>query len=61
MKNHGCELEHNFGHGGTFLAMTLATLNLHAFAWHAALDLLAPPGKPRARTPPSEAASSPIS
>ena len=24
MKNHGYELEHNFGHGETFLAMTLA-------------------------------------
>jgi hypothetical protein len=24
MKNHGYELEHNFGHGVTFLAMTLA-------------------------------------
>ena len=43
MKNHGYELEHNFGHGETFLAMTLATLNLLAFAWHAALDLLEPP------------------
>jgi hypothetical protein len=43
MKNHGYELEHNFGHGQTFLAMTLAALNLLAFAWHAALDLLEPP------------------
>ena len=42
MKNHGYELEHNFGHGETFLAMTLAALNLLAFAWHAALDLLEP-------------------
>ena len=40
MKNHGYELEHNFGHGETFLAMTLAALNLLAFAWHSALDLL---------------------
>ena len=31
MKNHGYELEHNFGHGETFLAMTLAALNLLAF------------------------------
>jgi hypothetical protein len=43
MKNHGYELEHNFGHGETFLAMTLAALNLMAFAWHTALDLLEPP------------------
>jgi len=43
MKNHGYELEHNFGHGETFLAMTLATLNLLAFAYHTALDLLEPP------------------
>ena len=27
MKNHGYELEHNFGHGKQFLAMMLATLN----------------------------------
>src|SRR5215467_9668989 len=26
MKNHGYELEHNFGHGKKFLAMTLAAL-----------------------------------
>ena len=43
MKNHGYELEHNFGHGDTFLAMTLAALNLLAFACHTALDLLEPP------------------
>jgi hypothetical protein len=42
MKNHGYELEHNFGHGETFLAMTLAALNLLAFAWHSALDLIEP-------------------
>src|SRR3977135_2771515 len=42
MKNHGYELEHNYGHGETFLAMTLATLNLLAFAWHTALELLEP-------------------
>jgi DDE family transposase len=42
MKNHGYELEHNFGHGQKFLAMTLAALNLLAFAWHTALDLLEP-------------------
>jgi len=43
LKNHGYELEHNFGHGQTFLAMTLAALNLLAFAWHTLLDLLEPP------------------
>ena len=42
MKNHGYELEHNFGHGESFLAMTLAALNLLAFAWHSALDLVEP-------------------
>jgi hypothetical protein len=43
LKNHGYELEHNFGHGQKFLAMTLAALNLLAFAWHTALELLEPP------------------
>ena len=43
MKNHGYELEHNFGHGQKFLAMTLAALNLLAFAWHTVLELLDPP------------------
>ena len=43
MKNHGYELEHNFGHGEKFLAMILAGLNLLAFAWHSVLDLIEPP------------------
>ena len=43
LKNHGYELEHNFGHGENHLAMTLAALNMLAFAWHAVLDLLEPP------------------
>ncbi len=43
MKNHGYELEHNFGHGQKFLAMTLAAFNLLAFAWHTVLELLEPP------------------
>ena len=43
MKNHGYELEHNFGHGEKFLAMTLAALNLLAFAWHSALDIVEQP------------------
>ena len=42
MKNHGYELEHNFGHGKKFLAMTLAAFNLLAFAWHSVLDCLDP-------------------
>jgi hypothetical protein len=48
LKNHGYELEHSFGHGETYLAMTLAALNMLAFAWHAVLDLLEPPWR-RAR------------
>ena len=43
LKNHGYELEHNFGHGESYLAMTLAALNVLAFAWHTVLDLLEPP------------------
>lgn len=43
MKNHGYELEHNFGHGQEFLAMMLASLNLLAFAWHTVLDVIEPP------------------
>ena len=43
LKNHGYALEHNFGHGAKYLAMTLAALNLLAFAWHSVLDLLEPP------------------
>jgi hypothetical protein len=42
LKNHGYELEHNFGHGQRFLAMTLAAFNLLAFAWHTVLELLEP-------------------
>ena len=45
LKNHGYELEHNFGHGQKFLAMTLAALNLLAFSWHTVLELLEPPWK----------------
>jgi hypothetical protein len=48
LKNHGYKLEHNFGHGETYLAMTLAALNVLAFAWHTVLDLLEPPWR-RAR------------
>jgi hypothetical protein len=45
LKNHGYELEHNFGHGEQYLAMTLAALNMLAFSWHTLLDLLEPPWK----------------
>jgi len=48
LKNHGYELEHNFGHGENYLAMTLAALNMLAFAWHTVLDLIEPPWR-RAR------------
>ena len=43
LKNHGYELEHNFGHGENYLAMTLAALNMLAFAWHTVLELVEPP------------------
>jgi len=43
MKNHGYELEHNFGHGKKYLAMMFAALNLLAFSWHSILDVLEPP------------------
>ncbi len=45
LKNHGYELEHNFGHGNKLLSQTLAALNLLAFAWHNILDILEPPWK----------------
>ncbi len=45
LKNHGYELEHNFGHGEKFLAMTRTALNLLAFGWHSVLDILEPPWK----------------
>src|SRR5580693_9173584 len=44
LKNHGYELEHNFGHGQKFLAMTLAALNLLAYvvfpSWEVLLQSL---------------------
>ncbi len=39
MKNHGYELEHNFGHGQQHLSAVLAILNLLAFAFHTVADL----------------------
>jgi hypothetical protein len=39
LKNYGYHLEHNFGHGEQYLAMTLVMLNLLAFLCHTVLDL----------------------
>jgi hypothetical protein len=39
LKNYGYHLEHNFGHGGQYLAMVLIMLNLLAFLFHTVLDL----------------------
>jgi hypothetical protein len=41
--------------------MTLAALNLLAFAWHTVLDLLEPPWQIAREGAPSEPASSPTS
>jgi hypothetical protein len=38
LKNNGYHLEHNFGHGKQYLAMTFAALNLLAFAVHTVCD-----------------------
>ena len=40
LKNHGYELEHNWGHGKQFCAMMLASFNLLAMGIHTAADLL---------------------
>jgi hypothetical protein len=40
LKTKGYNLEHNFGHGQDRLSATLATLNLLAFAFHTAADLV---------------------
>ena len=62
LKNHGYELEHKLGHGESFLAMTLAALNMLAFAWHTVLDSSWNRlGGARGRRRKSEPASSPIS
>ena len=39
LKNRGCHLEHNFGHGQKHLAALLATMNLLAFGLHTLLEL----------------------
>jgi len=40
LKNHGYNLEHNFGHGQKYLAMLFVTLNLLAFNFHVLCELL---------------------
>jgi len=40
LKTKGYHFEHNFGHGKLFLAQTLLSLNLLAFLFHTALELL---------------------
>jgi hypothetical protein len=40
LKTKGCHLEHNFGHGGQYLASLLLSLNLLAFVFHTVLDLV---------------------
>ena len=40
LKNNGCHLEHNFGHGKQNLAKTFAAMNLLAFAFHTICDCL---------------------
>jgi hypothetical protein len=39
MKNHGYNLEHNFGHGKETLASVLVVLNFIAFAFHTACEI----------------------
>jgi hypothetical protein len=40
LKNHGYNLEHNFGHGQNHLCEFLLSLNLLAFLFHTVLDLV---------------------
>jgi hypothetical protein len=40
LKNHGYNLEHNFGHGQSHLCEFLLSLNLLAFLFHTVLDLV---------------------
>lgn len=40
LKNHGYNLEHNYGHGKKYLASFLATLNILAYLFHTALEFL---------------------
>lgn len=61
LKNHGYELEHNFSHGEKYPAMTLASLNMLAFARRTVLDLLEPPWRKAVTRRKREPASSPVS
>lgn len=40
LKNHGYNLEHNYGHGKQYLASLLATLNILAYLFHTMLEFL---------------------
>lgn len=40
LKNHGYNLEHNYGHGNLFLASLLACLNILAYLFHTMLEFL---------------------
>ena len=42
LKNHGYNLEHNFGHGKEYLSQTLMTLNTLAFLFHTVLQIMDP-------------------
>ena len=39
LKNHGYNIEHNFGHGRQHLAALLVTLNVLAFAFHTVAEI----------------------
>lgn len=40
LKTQGYHLEHNFGHGKTYLSMLLATMNILAFLFHTLLEFM---------------------
>ncbi len=40
LKNHGYNLEHNYGHGKKYLASLLATLNILAYLFHTILEFI---------------------
>jgi hypothetical protein len=39
LKNHGYNLDHNFGHGDQYLSMILLSLNLLAFLTHTFMEM----------------------
>ena len=61
LKNHGYELEHNFGHGQGFLAMTLAASICSPSPGTPCSNCSSRPGRPLAMPRSSEPASSPTS